>query len=440
VYAPMSALSYTLLSFAIILILSRLKVPLWLAICGGAGSLGIFFGLGGMGLARVAWAAATDAASIGLLLTVALLLILSEAMRQTGRLERMVSLIQAFLRRPAITMAALPALIGLLPMPGGAIFSAPMVRQAAGDNRIDGDMLSAVNYWWRHIWEHWWPLYPGVILAMSLTNSDLLTFAAFQIPLGIFMVLGGIIILRALHPDMRQIGPPPPPGTKLKILQAIAPIGLVLIVWFACDMVFKAVVGWMGIEAGAGHAGLLPLAGKFAPLILGLVASLVFTLWSKPLPARQVVRLMMGKELVPLLGLVLSVMIYQHMLTDVNAAAAIGRELIAMHVPLTSVVILLPFIAGLLTGVAFGFVGVSFPLVLSLVASMPDHPAMRPYAVLAYACGHLGMMISPTHLCYVVSNRYFGATFSATSRLIVWPCLLVVILEAAYFLLLKWAM
>jgi len=141
--------------------------------------------------------------------------------------------------------------------------------------------------------------------------------------------------------------------------------------------------------------------------------------------------------MVPLLGLVVSVMIYQQMLREVNAAVQIGSELTSMHVPVTSVVILLPFIAGMLTGIAFGFVGVSFPLVLSLAAAMPDHPSMRPYAVLAYACGHLGMMLSPVHLCYVVSNRYFGATFKATYRYIVPPCLLVAALAATYFIILR---
>jgi hypothetical protein len=83
---------------------------------------------------------------------------------------------------------------------------------------------------------------------------------------------------------------------------------------------------------------------------------------------------------------------------------------------------------------------VSFPLVISLVESMPDHPAMRPYVVLAYACGHLGMMISPLHLCYVVSNRYFEATFGATIRLLKWPLVVVIVTSGTYFLLLKWAL
>jgi hypothetical protein len=371
----------------------------------------------------------------------AALLVLSEAMRQTGRLEQIVGLVNSFFRRPAVTLAALPALIGLLPMPGGALFSAPMVRQAAGtDNPPDNNLLSSLNYWWRHIWEHWWPLYPGVILAMSMTSSDLLSFAGFQIPLGFFMCLGGLLILRALHPDLHRVLPPPPRGTTRKLIQAIAPIGCILIVWFCADIAMKTVLRSSGSHLPAPSESTRDFVSKFAPLLLGLLASLVFTLLSRPLPFKQAARLVMNKEMVPLLGLVLSVMIYQQMLQEVDAAKRIGSELTALHVPVTLVVILLPFIAGMLTGIAFGFVGVSFPLVLSLVAAMPDHPPLRPYVVLAYASGHLGMMLSPIHLCYVVSNRYFGATFKGTFRHILAPSLLVAILTAGYFILLKWTL
>jgi hypothetical protein len=434
----MPALGLTLVSFGIILALVRLKVPLWFAIFCGALSLGLFFGEDAKGLVRVAWVGVTQSTSIGLLITMVLLLTLSDAMRQTGRMERMVTSIQAFVRRPAITLAALPALIGLLPMPGGAIFSAPMVRQAAHGSELGGDVLSSINYWWRHIWEHWWPLYPGVILAMSLTNSDLLTFAMFQIPLGVFMVLGGVWMYRSMPALHLPMAPPPPTGLKRKILVAVAPIGVILIVWAMGAIIMKFLTAHLDLRGFS--PGGLSFMQKFAPLLLGLAVSLVFTLWARPFPFKQLWRLTWNKDSVPLLGLVLSVMVYQNMLKDVNAAGAISQELGVMHVPVTLVVILLPFIAGLLTGVAFGFVGVSFPLVISLVESMPDHPSMRPYVVLAYACGHLGMMVSPLHLCYVVSNRYFDTTIGATFRYLVRPCLLMAGFAAAYFLLLKWAL
>ncbi len=66
--------------------------------------------------------------------------------------------------------AGLPALIGMLPMPGGAIFSAPLVDSVDDNDELFSSEKAAVNYWFRHIWEYWWPMYPGVILAVKYSG------------------------------------------------------------------------------------------------------------------------------------------------------------------------------------------------------------------------------------------------------------------------------
>ena len=57
--------------------------------------------------------------------------------------------------------------------------------------------------------------------------------------------------------------------------------------------------------------------------------------------------------------------------------------------------------------------------------------------MLAYACGHLGMMASPIHLCLVVSNRYFSSSYWPVYRRLVIPTLLLAVFAALYFLLLR---
>ena len=91
----------------------------------------------------------------------------------------------------------------------------------------------------------------------------------------------------------------------------------------------------------------------------------------------------------------------------------------------------------LLVGLAVGFVGASFPIVLAMVEQMPDHGSIRPYIALAYAFGHLGQMISPLHLCQVVSNEYFGAESRAVYRRLLVPAVLTGAVAIGYFWLLK---
>jgi hypothetical protein len=132
-------------------------------------------------------------------------------------------------------------------------------------------------------------------------------------------------------------------------------------------------------------------------------------------------------------------MVFQGVLERVQAAPRIAAELQAAHVPAILAVVSLPFIAGMVTGLAFGFVGVSFPIVLGILGAMSiGSPA--PYIALAYACGHLGQMLSPIHLCYVVSNRYFKTSFGPVYRHIVPPALATAVLTALYFLILRAAL
>jgi len=440
-----TALTCTLGAFGLILVLARLKVPLALAVLAGTIAVAALFGLGPWSIVKALAAGAVQPWTIGLVVITVLLLGLSETMRVSGQLEGIVSLARQTLRRPAVSMAALPALIGLLPMPGGALFSAPMVRSAAGESSVAGSRLAAINYWFRHIWEHWWPLYPGVILAMRLTDSAPGTFIAFQLPLGVMMATAGLILFRGSHPDLRARSAPPPPGTRRRLARLTSSIWLIMLVWAGATAVLWVV---FGAEPRALPGGppltsaqqRLGLAHKFGPITLGLLASLAWTVRLNRLSWRRAGAILANRRIYALVGLVAAVMVFQHVLKAVEVAPRIGGELTELEVPPVLVVALLPFIAGMVTGLAIGFVGTSFPIVLALVAALPGGPATRPYAVLAYGCGHIGMMLSPLHLCNVVTVQYFNTSFRSVYRLLLPAAGALAAAEAAYFAALALAM
>jgi hypothetical protein len=102
------------------------------------------------------------------------------------------------------------------------------------------------------------------------------------------------------------------------------------------------------------------------------------------------------------------------------------------------VVMILPFVAGLVTGLAIGFVGSSFPIVLPLAGATIPAGAdafglMSAYIALAYAFGHLGQMMSPLHVCHVVSNKYFRTGFGPVYRELVPSAVLTAGLAVGYF-------
>ncbi|MGC9454906.1 MAG: DUF401 family protein [Phycisphaerae bacterium] len=427
-----TALVYTLGAFALILLLARLRFPLAPAIFVGTAALAAAFGGGPGDFLYSAASGLVQSRTLALIVITILLLTLSETMLAGGQMKEIVSLVRVLLRRPAVAMAALPALVGLLPMPGGALFSAPMVAAAAGGKETRAAKLSAVNYWFRHIWEHWWPLYPGVLLAVTLTGKDLSAFIGVQFPQTVIMASAGLLIFRHTGGDLHARAAAAPAGTRKKLVSATSSIWLILLVW-AVVRAAVAVVPGTG-ELSDDTRGLLT---GYAPVALGLVVSVAWTVRLNRLDARRFIGILRKWSIWNLAILVASVMVFQYVLGELEAAERIGVELQQLRIPAILVVAVLPFIAGMVTGLAIGFVGTSFPIVLSIVAAMSGEPSVWPYVALAYGMGHIGQMMSPLHLCHVMSNQYFGTPFGPVYRQIVPSAVLQVVLLAGYFLLLR---
>ena len=85
--------------------------------------------------------------------------------------------------------------------------------------------------------------------------------------------------------------------------------------------------------------------------------------------------------------------------------------LFLMPAALVVVISLVPFVCGLVLGIAVGFVGSSYPIVVGLLSGMTMGEAL-PYFCLAYIMGYMGMMLSPVHLCLVITNQYFKANLA----------------------------
>ncbi len=427
--ASMFALGWTLGVFVLVLLLARFRVPLAAALIAGSVVLGLAFKMSLVQVLQCIAVGAIQPKTLGLVFITALLLLVSGTMQAGGQMKRIVSLATALFRRPSVTIAALPAIIGLLPMPGGALFSAPMVESVAKDEKISGARLSAINYWFRHIWEQWWPLYPGVIMALAISGLEITAWVPVMLPLGIASAAVGFLMVRRSK-FRRQEKSDIPKGTREAFIISTSTIWLILLVWavakgaMSVEIVENALAGVSGIDQ----------VKHFGPLGVGLVVSWAWTIKLNRLTGSQIRGVVMNKSILVIVGLVAAVMIFQYVLGETDAATKIGQELKQLRFPVTAIIALLPFIAGAVTGIAVGFVGTSFPIVVALV---PSEGPLIAYVALAYAFGHLGQLISPLHLCYVVSNRYFKTTYAPVYREMLPSACILAVISAAYFMLLK---
>jgi len=93
-----------------------------------------------------------------------------------------------------------------------------------------------------------------------------------------------------------------------------------------------------------------------------------------------------------------------------------------------------PFLLGLLTGVNHAFVGISFPILLPIFGiSQPD----MVLVMFAYVSGFVGILLSPAHLCLILTLDYFQADLRSVYKILIWPCLIVFIASFLVLLFLR---
>jgi uncharacterized protein len=393
----------------------------------GSLALAFWMGLGTHQLSGAIVASATSLQTISILMIVWLIMVMSKIMKEAGQMERLVASFSHLSGDPRTVGSVMTALIGLLPMPGGALFSAPMVDASLTSLPVNKEQKTIINYWFRHLWEYWWPIYPGVILALALLKVQTWTYIATMAPVTVISIVAGLLfILRPIR--LTQQGETEQVSWKAlsRFLKEILPI-LIIIFFILFQAALTNGLALLGVHVA------VPAAFSILP---GLVAALVWVAVSNHLPADRISVSFLDRGSVPILLLIVAIMIFQGVLKESQAALEIRSELLAYRIPVSLVVMILPFLAGFITGIAVGFVGTSFPLIIPM---FPDHNLVGylSSAALAFTFGFMGMMLSPVHLCFLVTKDYYGASLVKSYRYLLLPALGVMGTVTVIFFLLR---
>jgi len=323
-------------------------------------------------------------------------MIMENILRKTGTLKRMVESLSEMLPDSRLIMAAMPAMIGMLPSPGGAVFSAPMVAEASVHLEIRPDQKAFINYWYRHIWEYVSPLYPGMILVSGLTHIPFQRLALVNAPFALSVVFwGALFCFTAIGPAQIPQGETMGHGKALLTFTlSVAPIFLALVLVVLLNV--NPLAAMAGVTAG------LYAVHRYSPA----------KVWES---LRESVS---AKALL----LVIGIMVFQETLRVTGALDGVSRFFAASGLPPLLVLTTLPFLAGVMTGLTIAFVGITFPILMPLMGGAP--PSLGLLA-LAFGSGFAGVMLSPVHLCLVLSGEYFNADMARVYQRLWLPSALV---------------
>jgi integral membrane protein (TIGR00529 family) len=403
--------------FSLILILNRLRLQLSLSLLIGSLLLALLTKLEPGAFIRGTLAAISSLQTLSLVAIIGLLLIMSRLMEGSGHMKRLVDSFTRLSKDARVVGSVMPALIGLLPMPGGALFSAPMVETSLHERSVSGEQKTVLNYWFRHIWEYWWPLYPGVVLAIALLGVDTWRFITFMAPLTLLSAIAGVIFILLPLRGIETHRERHLTWSEIKgFLWEIMPILIVILVILLLAGLTRFLHLFDIHIKISGVTSILP----------GLVLAILWVCLVNRIPLRQFRAALLDKNIISLLLLIFSIMIFKTIMTESQAVSQVRDELMAYKIPVLLVIMILPFVSGIITGVAMGFVGASFPLIIPLFPAIQAFDYMA-LAALAYAFGYMGMMLSPVHLCLLVSKDYYKASLTKSYRHLLPPVIAVLI-------------
>jgi len=353
-------------------------------------------------------------------------------LKETEKLPRLMAALLRMFKDTRIALAGMPVLIGMLPMPGGALLSAPMVEEVASsaDREISPEDKALVNYLFRHTWEYFLPVYPAILMAVIIWGVSIADIISRQ------LVLTFAALAAALFFVLRPVGPLRTESGSTTASDGETAAGL------------RQIVG-----------GVLPIAGVFAtwyalrafgedgPAFLGNARVIAWSQWGR---VSLVVALVLVNAAVVLHShverrwvwehiktclpmdmflLMLGAMLFQAVTKSSGAVATYaegGRligglawELQHLRIPLVLVVFFLPFISGILSGIAVFYVTVAFPILTGLIALGDGYDGAA--TVLAFASGYAGVLLSPVHLCLLLTVQHFGARMGAVYRRLIAP-------------------
>lgn len=412
-----------LLVFAAILLGIRFKAGLGVSILAGSFLLALLFRITPLDWLFMGIDGVMQEKVILLTMTILLILFMSDMLERTGQGRRLMRHVSNALAWPRLRLVFFPALIGLLPMPGGAIFSAPMIKDIAAPYALQPRQLVLLNYWFRHVWELCWPLYPGIILAAYIADLPLARLLSLTWPGLILSIgLGWFFFLRpGVLPLSATAESSPPAG-----IRAYVPM-----FWESLPLLI-AVFGALALEGLVALTN-LNLAMEWGFILALLAAMLCIALQNRLGPA-SLWPVFKNPHTVHMLSMVAAIFVFKTVLEQGGVVQALAGSVTTPNA-LFWIALILPFIVGMISGLTVAFVGGTLPLILGLAGQLHIVDPIG-YVVLVLFAGYVGILASPLHICLILSCGYFQAGMESVLKKLIAPCALMLSFSAGYALLL----
>ena len=329
-----------------------------------------------------------DMLTVSIVLATFGIMLLSQLYKETKLINQLSESLSRIINNPKIVLSLLPAVMGFLPVAGGALMSAPLVDSEAEKIGLKRDKKAYVNLWFRHTIFPIYPLSQVLIVAAALAGTSIASIILRQIPVVIVMIIVGYTIgfwktPKTKNPEPSEKKDSTNPSDLRSFLTAFSPILVTIIVAISLSLA--------GFNLS--QQGLDVLIATFVGvLVLVAISKPSFDVFSKPFKNWGIYGITFAAYGAFLLGSVIKATGIPGIFETFAANGSIDSTILLTAIPAAS---------GILTASALGGVSISMPILGGIIALSPKT------ASLIYMSAYLGYVMSPTHLCLAFTADYF---------------------------------
>jgi integral membrane protein (TIGR00529 family) len=321
----------------------------------------------------------TETLELALLMT--LIFVLAKSMQETGAITKLIDSLRTFFSKGG-TLGVIPAVYGLMPVPGGALFSAPLIDKEGDKYKLQKDQKNFLNIWFRHVWFPIYPISAAMILICSIKFSgvpiQMLILA--DLPAFIGVVLIGFIFLKRFTGKT--------PHTTVIVVKDYR--GLVYILPPIVPLLFYP-LKFLGLS-------------ETRCFLIGVSFSLLLLYFLIHIDKTTYITIIKKSFTWNLALAIFGIMILREMMKISQMHLLITETIHNLAFPALLIVILIPLLLGTLTGYNLGAIALSYPLVDPFFSFTGVH--IIGLTSLIFMSSLIGYLISPIHLCNVLSSEY----------------------------------
>ena len=354
--------------------------------------------LGISGTGTVLLETCIDPVTLTLVFASFFIMFLSRLYKETGLVNVLTRSLGGFIKNSKVTVSLLPAVIGLLPVAGGALMSAPMVEAEADKLGLDESKKTYINIWFRHAILPVYPISQFLILTAALTETSIDALIARQaLVVTVMIIIGYFIGLRKTQvakTDNTEAEANPKANLK-GLLYSFLPIIITIILAAALNV----------------NIAIATLAGVITILIITKTKLTAFQ------------KILKNKAIWEVTLAAFGALLLRNVTLASGASDILGSALANMNLSGIIVLSIVPAVLGFLLGSPSGAVALSVPILAETVTFIPKN------ASLLYISAYLGYLSAPTHLCLVFTAQYFKTSISKSYKYLI-PSIIVSIIAA----------